>query len=121
MLLLFRELNRLDLLDTTFYANDGFLTGKHTVVEDPKVRDRIRALGDQAVNQANAVLKTNPNDVNALFARGWVRSLEATYSAMVERAFVGGLKQALGAHERLRKSAAAGSELRGRGIGDGRL
>ncbi len=28
---LFRELNRLDLLDTTFYANDGFLTGKHTV------------------------------------------------------------------------------------------
>jgi tetratricopeptide (TPR) repeat protein len=93
----FRELNRLDLLDTTFYANDGFLTGKHTVVEDPKVRDRVRALGDQAVNQANAELKANPNDVNALFARGWVRSLEATYAAMVERAFVGGLKQALGA------------------------
>jgi tetratricopeptide (TPR) repeat protein len=93
----FRELNRLDLLDTTFYANDGFLTGKHTVVEDPKVRDRIRALGDQAVNQANAALKTNPNDVNALFTRGWVRSLEATYAAMVERAFVGSLKEALGA------------------------
>ncbi|MGA8161289.1 MAG: hypothetical protein WCB76_10805, partial [Acidobacteriaceae bacterium] len=36
---LFRELNRLDLLDTTFYANDGFLTGKHTVVENPAVRD----------------------------------------------------------------------------------
>ena len=38
---LFRELNRLDLLDTTFYANDGFLTGKHTVVENPQVRDRV--------------------------------------------------------------------------------
>jgi tetratricopeptide (TPR) repeat protein len=95
---LFRELNRLDLLDTTFYANDGFLTGKHTVVENPKVRDRIRMLGDQAVNQANAELKANPNDVNALFARGWAKSLEATYAAMVERAFVGGLKQALGPH-----------------------
>jgi tetratricopeptide (TPR) repeat protein len=94
----FRELNRLDLLDTTFYANDGFLTGKHTVVEDARVRDRIRALGDQAVGQANAALKTNPNDVNALFVRGWVKSLEATYSAMVERAFVAGLKQALAAH-----------------------
>jgi tetratricopeptide (TPR) repeat protein len=93
----FRELNRLDLLDTTFYANDGFLTGKHTVVEDPRVRDRVRALGDQAVNQANAALKTNPNDVNALFTRGWARSLEATYAAMVERAFVGSLKEALGA------------------------
>lgn len=94
---LFRELNRLDLLDTTFYANDGFLTGKHTVVEDPKVRDRVRALGDQAIDEANAELKRNPNDVNALFARGWVRSLQATYSAIVERAFAGGLKQALGA------------------------
>lgn len=95
---IFRELNRLDLLDTTFYANDGFLTGKHTVIEDPKVRDRVRALGDQVANQAGAVLKNNPNDVDALFARGWSRSLEAVYSAMVERAFVGGLKQALGAH-----------------------
>jgi len=94
---LFRELNRLDLLDTTFYANDGFLTGKHTVVEDPRVRDRIHELSDEATDEANAELKTNPNDVNALFARGWVRSMQAVYSAMVERAFAGGLKQALGA------------------------
>jgi tetratricopeptide (TPR) repeat protein len=94
---LFRELNRLDLLDTTFYANDGFLTGKHTVVEDPKVRDRVRLLGDEAIDEANTQLKKNPDDVNALFARGWVRSLQATYAAMVERAFTGGLKQALGA------------------------
>lgn len=95
---IFRELNRLDLLDTTFYANDGFLTGKHTVVEDPKVRDRVRTLGDQIISQTGAVLKDNPNDVNALFVRGWTRSLQAVYSAMVERAFVAGLKQALGAH-----------------------
>ncbi|MFP5226747.1 MAG: tetratricopeptide repeat protein [Acidobacteriota bacterium] len=94
---LFRELNRLDLLDTTFYANDGFLTGKHTVVEDPNVRDRVRALANQAIDEANVELKANPSDVNALFARGWVRSLQAVYSAIVERAFGGGLKQALGA------------------------
>ncbi len=94
---LFRELNRLDLLDTTFYANDGFLTGKHTVVEDPKARDRIRELTDEAVNEANAELKTNPNDSDALFARGWARSLAATYDAMVERSFGAGLKQAFGA------------------------
>lgn len=94
---LFRELNRLDLLDTTFYANDGFLTGRHTVVEDPKVRDRVRSLADQAASQANAALKANANDENALFARGFARSLQATYSAMVERAFATGMKQALGA------------------------
>lgn len=101
---LFKELFRLDLLDTTFYANDGFLTGKHTIVEDPKVRDEIKALADKAFNQANDQLKTNPNDVNALFARGWARSLEATYLAMVERSFGSGLKLALGAkndHEKV--------------------
>jgi len=100
----FRELFRLDLLDTTFYANDGFLTGKHTVVEDPKVRDQIAALADKAFDLANVELKTNPNDVNALFARGWAKSLEATYLAMVERSFVPALKLALGAkndHEKV--------------------
>lgn len=90
----FQELNRLDLLDTTFYTNDGFLTGKHTVTEDPQTRDRIRALGAQVVSEANAELSRNPNDVNALFARGWARSLEATYSGMADRAFSTGLRQA---------------------------
>ncbi|HEX3437033.1 MAG TPA: hypothetical protein VHT24_09740, partial [Pseudacidobacterium sp.] len=73
---LFKELYRLDLLDTTFYANDGFLTGKHTIVEDPHARDQINALCDKAVDQSNAQLKSNENDVNALFARGWAKSLE---------------------------------------------
>jgi tetratricopeptide (TPR) repeat protein len=101
---LFRELFRLDLLDTTFYANDGFLTGKHTVSEDPKVRDQIKALTDKAFEQADAQLKINPNDANAFFARGWARSLQATYLAMVERSFGAGLKLALGAkndHEKV--------------------
>jgi tetratricopeptide (TPR) repeat protein len=94
---LFRELFRLDLLDTTFYANDGFLTGKHSVVEDPAVRDRVKSLADKAFDQANVRLNKNPNDVDALFARGWARSLEAAYLAMVERSFTSGLKLALGA------------------------
>ena len=92
---LFKELYRLDLLDTTFYANDGFLTGKHTVVEDPQARDQIMGLSDQAVDQANVELKTNQNDVNALFARGWAKSLQATYLAMVERSFSPALHLAL--------------------------
>lgn len=94
---LFRELFRLDLLDTTFYANDGFLTGKHTVVEDSKVRDRIIALAGQAIKEADAELRNNPNNTNALFARGWAESLQATYVAMVERGFVSALKLALAA------------------------
>lgn len=94
---LFKELFRLDLLDTTFYANDGFLTGKHTIVEDPQARDQIKALSDKAVSQANEQLKSGQNDVNALFARGWAKALEATYMAMVERSFSAALHLALSA------------------------
>lgn len=90
----FEELFRLDLLDTTFYANDGFLTGKHTVVEDLHKRDHIKDLADHAVEEANRQLKTNQNDVNALFARGWAKSLLAVYQAMVERSFGSALRLA---------------------------
>jgi tetratricopeptide (TPR) repeat protein len=83
----FEELNRLDLLDTTFYATNGFLTGNHLVQEDPKVAARIKSLANEAVGEADARLKTAPNDVDALFARGWAKSLEATYIAMAERGF----------------------------------
>ena len=97
--LIFEELYRQDLLDTTFYANDGFLTGRHATEEDPKVRDRIFALSDEAVSEADWRLSQNPNDVDALFARGWVRSLRCTYVAMVERAFGTGFRLALKAKD----------------------
>jgi tetratricopeptide (TPR) repeat protein len=90
----FQELYRLDLLDTTFYANDGFLTGRHATQEDPKVRDRIFALSDEAVHEADWRIGRNPNDIDALFARGWARSLKCAYIAMVERSFGAGFRLA---------------------------
>lgn len=87
---IFAELYRLDLLDTTFYANDGFLTGRHATAEDPKARDRIFALADEAVHEADWRISKNPNDIDALFARGWARSLRCAYIAMVERSFSAG-------------------------------
>ena len=97
--LIFQELYRQDLLDTTFYASDGFLTGKHATEEDPKARDRIFALADEAVREADWRLNKNPNDVDALFARGWVRSLRCTYVAMVERGFAAGFRLAMKAKD----------------------
>ena len=94
---LFRELNRLDLLDTTFYANDGFLTGKHTVVQAPVLRQQVHTLSDKAVSQATALLAKNSRDVDALYARGWAHSLEATYLAIVERSFPSALRLAVAA------------------------
>jgi tetratricopeptide (TPR) repeat protein len=92
--LIFQELYRLDLLDTTFYANDGFLTGHHATDEDPAKRDQIFALADEAVREADWRISKNPRDLDALFARAWVRSLRCAYVAMVERAFGTGFRLA---------------------------
>lgn len=96
---IFRELYRLDLLDTTFYANDGFLTGKHPTPEDPKVRAMIFSIYDEAVSEANARLDQNPDDVDALFTRGWSKSLKAVYLAMVPRSFGAGMRLAIQAKD----------------------
>ncbi|MGA9668129.1 MAG: hypothetical protein WBQ94_02920 [Terracidiphilus sp.] len=96
---LFQELYRLDLLDTTFYANDGFLTGRHAVQEDQKMRERILGLADEAIHEADWRLSKNQNDIDALYARGWARALKCTYIAMVERGFMAGFKLALGAKD----------------------
>src|SRR6266567_4337866 len=92
--MVFQELYRLDLLDTTFYANDGFLTGRHAVQEDPQTRDRILALADEAIHEADWRVSKNPSDIDALYARGWARSLKCTYIAMVQRGFGGGFRLA---------------------------
>jgi tetratricopeptide (TPR) repeat protein len=91
---LFQELYRQDLLDTTFYANDGFLSGKHATRNDPEARKRILGLAEEAVSEADARLRKNPNDVNALYTRGWVRAQETAFLAMVDRDFRGGFKLA---------------------------
>ncbi len=91
---LFQELYRQDLLDTTFYANDGFLTGRHAIREDPQAREQILGLADEVVSEADWRLSKNPNDVDALFVRGWARSLKCTYLAMVDREFSAGFRLA---------------------------
>jgi tetratricopeptide (TPR) repeat protein len=97
--LLFQELYRQDQLDTTFYANDGFLTGRHATEEDPKARDQILGLADETIREANWRLSQNPNDIDALFARAWVYSLRCTYMAMVERAFGAAFRLAIKAKD----------------------
>jgi Tfp pilus assembly protein PilF len=95
----FQELYRQDLLDTTFYANDGFLTGRHATQEDPKIRNRILGLADEAIHEADWRLSRNQSDVDALYARGWARALKCTYIAMVERGYMAGFKLATAAKD----------------------
>jgi tetratricopeptide (TPR) repeat protein len=93
--ILFAELYRLDLLDTTLYAHDGFLSGKHPVEEDKQVTAQINALVDKIVGQADQQLSKNSRDVNALYARAWARSMKSIYLGLVEHSFISALHLAL--------------------------
>jgi len=91
----FRELYHQDLLDTTLYAHDGFLTSKRVAVEDPAVRAQIENLTSQAVNLSDQRIKSNSRDKDAYFTRGYARAIHAAYIGMADHSFVSGLHQAL--------------------------
>ena len=71
---IFNELYRIGALDTESYAADSFLTRKHYEPLDPKVHDRVKQLSDQALALSQTRLDKNPNDVDALYARGCSRA-----------------------------------------------
>ncbi len=97
MVLIFRELYHQDLLDTTYYAHDSFLTNKRTVVIAEDVQRRIEATTEQALALCDTEIKADPNDKNALFARGYARGMHAAYLTLAEHAFLASARQGLGA------------------------
>ncbi|MGB7023285.1 MAG: tetratricopeptide repeat protein [Candidatus Acidiferrales bacterium] len=92
-----KELNREGQLDATLYMGNRFLQLKVPPV-DPNVRTEIGQLSQRALQLANQSLAKNPNDVDALFARSVARGLATVYSAVIEKKWMGALRQALGAY-----------------------
>jgi tetratricopeptide (TPR) repeat protein len=99
----FKELYRIGALNTGDYSNDSFI-GKIHQDPDPKVKGEIRALVERATKLEDKQLAANPNDVDALYARGVTRGQFATYTALIEHAWFSALRNAVGArrdHERV--------------------
>ncbi len=94
---IFKELFRTGALDTEAYAGDSFLNKKPAAPLDPKVRDRVKQLSDQALALSQARLDKNPNDVDALYARGVTRGMRATYMGVAEKAWFSALRSAVAA------------------------
>jgi tetratricopeptide (TPR) repeat protein len=93
MTLIFRELYRQDLLDTTYYAHDSFLTSKRSVPISQATRDRIESLTNSAIALCDQQIKANPNDANAWFARGYARGMHAAFITLAEHSFVAAARQ----------------------------
>jgi len=100
---LMSELYRMGAMNTGEYANDSFVGQTHRAA-DPKVKERIKQLVERAESLEEQRLKTNPDDVEALYARGVTRAQFSLYTALVERAWFSALRNAVGArhdHERV--------------------
>jgi len=101
--IVFRELYRLNLLDTTLYAHDGFLAGR-AANGNPAVRARVDELTAKTIKICDDRLAKNPNDLDALYVRGEARGLKSTYIALVDKSFLAALRNAVAArrdHERI--------------------
>ena len=100
---LMHELYRMGAMNSGEYANDSFIGQAHRPA-DPKVKERIKQLVARAESLEAQQLKSNPDSVDALYARGVTRAQFAVYTALVERAWFSALRNAVGArrdHERV--------------------
>ena len=97
MATIFRELYHQDLLDTTYYAHDSFLSNKRQVDIPPATRDRIESLTDTGTHLADDAIKANPNDKDAWFARGYIRGIHAVFVTLVDHSFTAAARQGLAA------------------------
>ncbi len=98
-----RELYRMGAMNTGDYSNDSFIGQAHRPA-DPAQKQRIKQLVEQAEKLEDAELARNPNDTDALYARGVTRGQFALYTALLERAWLSSLRNAVGArrdHERV--------------------
>ena len=95
MTLVFRELYHQDLLDTTYYAHDSFLTSKRNVPVPQATRDRIESLTNSIIALADQQIKANPNNANAFFARGYARGMHAAFITLADHSYVAAARQGL--------------------------
>lgn len=95
MATIFRELYHQDLLDTTYYAHDSFLSTKRDVRIAQSTRDAIENLTNKVVDMCDRRIKQNSNDKNALFARGYARGMHAAFITLADHSFTSAAHQGL--------------------------
>ncbi len=85
-----KTLNESRRLQASLYNNEGFYKEKDDKV-DPKVAEEFRELTSRAKELAEARLRENPKDTDALYYLGATEGLKAAWGSMVERSFMSAL------------------------------
>ncbi|MES2391472.1 MAG: hypothetical protein V4555_07515, partial [Acidobacteriota bacterium] len=92
---IFRELYNQDLLDTTYYAHDSFLSNKRDTPVPAAEREQIESLTNRVIGMCDDAIKKNPNDKNAWFARGFAKGMHAAFIVLADHQFAAGARQGL--------------------------
>ncbi|MBS1815972.1 MAG: hypothetical protein JSS87_13950 [Acidobacteria bacterium] len=91
----FRELYNQDLLDTTYYARENFLSSNRKVQINPAVRQRIEALTNSVINICDKRIDNNKRDKDCYFARSYAKGIHAAFMTLADHSFAGAAKQGL--------------------------
>jgi hypothetical protein len=92
--LLFRELDRLKILEGEFFSDDKRLIAKERLEADPKVGRQFYEFVEMGRRRARHRLATNPSDPSSLFAMCIGAGLVTDYVGLVERKQLGSLTHA---------------------------
>ncbi len=76
---------RQGVLTSEFFLDDKRVSSKNAVKPDPEQRAAFIAAYQHALDLARARLKTEPHDVNALFAISMSLGMQADYAALIDK------------------------------------
>jgi hypothetical protein len=82
---LFGEFARLGILESELFTNDKTFENRAKLAPDPKVRDEFNGAVSRGDQLADAALKQNPEDTNALFAKILALGLRSDYVALIDK------------------------------------
>jgi tetratricopeptide (TPR) repeat protein len=90
---IFRELYHQDLLDTTYYARNNFLTTKRTVDVPQATREQIEGLTNKVVSMCDAAISANGKNKDAYFERSYAKGMHGAFVVLVDHAYAAGARQ----------------------------
>jgi hypothetical protein len=89
---LFDEFERLDVLDIQLFADDDRFESRQRPAVDPTLRQGFIDRTNQTDQLADAALKQNPKDANALYSKAVISGMRADWASLIERQEYGAFK-----------------------------
>lgn len=92
--LLFRELHRMAILESEFFADDERIRDRRGLKPDAELRRRLYAAVGRCRAGAEAALQRSPGDAGAMFSMALSYGVQTDYVALVEKRQIAGLSSA---------------------------